>query len=308
MSKDFLVVHTPGAFGNFLGYLVDCHLAEKLLPSPFIHSGASHARINKNTQSLDLVVSEQQTQFAQAIDKKVIGCVWDESYFPYILHAYYSRTNTGQYGKCGVEFLEENFFQYVEKHNSPSVQQNIKTMKDFFGLDINKESQTVPRHVLRQFFWFQLFYYKENKVTKVNNQIKLLPGVDLLGIDSVLDYNRLKLFFSNHFDFELDFRTLHEQFLELNNSLNDFNNSKQIIEAVKNNETIDINDLSVIGEALVLYELEQHFFDVPFFNITQFFDNTQQILDYVKHYPDVMKQPNKLYCQHYKRFPNKKDE
>jgi len=308
MSKDFLVVHTPGAFGNFLGYLVDCHLAEKLLPSPFIHSGASHARINKNTQSLDLVVSEQQTQFAQAIDKKVIGCVWDESYFPYILHAYYSRTNTGQYGKCGVEFLEENFFQYVEKHNSPSVQQNIKTMKDFFGLNINKESQTVPRHVLRQFFWFQLFYYKENKVTKVNNQIKLLPGVDLLGIDSVLDYNRLKLFFSNHFDFELDFRTLHEQFLELNNSLNDFNNSKQIIEAVKNNETIDINDLSVIGEALVLYELEQHFFDVPFFNITQFFDNTQQILDYVKHYPDVMKQPNKLYCQHYKRFPNKKDE
>jgi len=308
MSKDFLVVHTPGAFGNFLGYLVDCHLAEKLLPSPFIHSGASHARINKNTQSLDLVVSEQQTQFAQAIDKKVIGCVWDESYFPYILHAYYSRTNTGQYGKCGVEFLEENFFQYVEKHNSPSVQQNIKTMKDFFGLNINKESQTVPRHVLRQFFWFQLFYYKENKVTKVNNQIKLLPGVDLLGIDSVLDYNRLKLFFSNHFDFELDFRTLHEQFLELNNSLNDFNNSKQIIEAVKNNETIDINDLSVIGEALVLYELEQHFFDVPFFNITQFFNNTQQILDYVKHYPDVMKQPNKLYCQHYKRFPNKKDE
>ena len=308
MSKDFLVVHTPGAFGNFLGYLVDCHLAEKLLPSPFIHSGASHARINKNTQSLDLVVSEQQTQFAQAIDKKVIGCVWDESYFPYILHAYYSRTNTGQYGKCGVEFLEENFFQYVEKHNSPSVQQNIKTMKDFFGLNINKESQTVPRHVLRQFFWFQLFYYKENKVTKVNNQIKLLPGVDLLGIDSVLDYNRLKLFFSNHFDFELDFRTLHDQFLELNNSLNDFNNSKQIIEAVKNNETIDINDLSVIGEALVLYELEQHFFDVPFFNITQFFDNTQQILDYVKHYPDVMKQPNKLYCQHYKRFPNKKDE
>jgi len=308
MSKDFLVVHTPGAFGNFLGYLVDCHLAEKLLPSPFIHSGASHARINKNTQSLDLVVSEQQTQFAQAIDKKVIGCVWDESYFPYILHAYYSRTNTGQYGKCGVKFLEENFFQYVEKHNSPSVQQNIKTMKDFFGLDINKESQTVPRHVLRQFFWFQLFYYKENKVTKVNNQIKLLPSVDLLGIDSVLDYNRLKLFFSNHFDFELDFRTLHEQFLELNNSLNDFNNSKQIIEAVKNNETIDINDLSVIGEALVLYELEQHFFDVPFFNITQFFNNTQQILDYVKHYPDVMKQPNKLYCQHYKRFPNKKDE
>ena len=303
MSKDFLVVHTPGAFGNFLGYLVDCHLAEKLLPSPFIHSGASHARINKNTQSLDLVVSEQQTQFAQAIDKKVIGCVWDESYFPYILHAYYGRTNYGQYGKCGVAILEENFHQFTEMHDSQDVRQNITVIKDFFGFEINKETQKVPRHVLRQFFWLQLFYYKDNKVIEVNNQIKLLPGVELLGIDSILDYNRLKLFLSTHFNFELDFKQVHEQFLERNQSLKDFNKSKQIVEAVKNNQNVDTRELSVIGEALVLYELEKYFFDIPFFNIVQFFDNTQQILDYAKYFPTVMKQPNKLYHQHYKRFP-----
>lgn len=303
MNKDFLVVHTPGAFGNFLGHIIDCHSAEKLLPSPFVESGASHDRPNSKTQSFDLVAPEEQTQFAQARDKTVIGCVWDELYFPYILHAYYSRTNNGQYGKCGVEFLEENFFQFVEMHGIPNVRQNIKTMKDFFGLDINKENQKVPRHVLRQFFWLQLFYYKDNKVIEVNNQIKLLPGVELLGIDSILDYNRLKLFLSTHFNFELDFKQVHEQFLERNQSLKDFNKSKQIVEAVKNNQNVDTRELSVIGEALVLYELEKYFFDIPFFNIVQFFDNTQQILDYAKYFPTVMKQPNKLYHQHYKRFP-----
>jgi hypothetical protein len=302
MNKDFLVVHTPGAFGNFLGYIIDCYSAEKLLPSPFVHSGASHNRINKKTQSFDLTAPDQQIQFAQAKNNSVIGCVWDDSYFPYILHAYYGRTNSGQHGKCGVKFLEKNFFKYVEMHTSADVQQNIKTMKDFFGLDINKERQTVPRHILRQFFWLQLFYHKDNKVTEVNDQIKLLPGADLLGIDSILDYRRLKLFLSTYFDFELDFKQLHEQFLEHNNSLKDFNKSKQIVESVKNNQKIAIRELSVVGEALVLYELEQYFFDVPFFNIVQMFDNTQQILDYVKYFPTVMKQPNKLYNTHYKRF------
>ena len=303
MNKDFLVIHTPGAFGNFLGYIVDCHLAEKLLPSPFVESGASHDRPNEKTQSFDLVVPKQQTQFAQARDKTVIGCVWDESYFPYILHAYYGRTNIGQYGKCGVASLEENFLQFTKMHRSQDVMQNVTVIKDFFGFDINQERQTVPRHILRQFFWLQLFYYKDNKVTEVNNKIKLLSGVELLGIDSILDYNRLKLFLSTHFDFELDFRQVHEQFLERNKSLKDFNKSKQIVEAVKNNQNVDTRELSVIGEALVLYELEKYFFNIPFFNIVQFFDNTQQILDYAKYFPNVMKQPNKLDHQHYERFP-----
>ena len=101
----------------------------------------------------------------------------------------------------------------------------------------------------------------------------------------------------------MDFRQVHEQFLERNKSLKDFNKSKQIVEAVKNNQNVDTRELSVIGEALVLYELEKYFFNIPFFNIVKFFDNTQQILDYAKYFPNVMKQPNKLYHQHYERFP-----
>jgi hypothetical protein len=318
MNKDFLVIYTPGAFGNFIGYIIDCHLAEKLLPSPFVKSGASHFRPGQDsrTQTVDLVQSghqdlkhklyevlNQRDDIEQIIDKRVIGIVWDDIYFPYILHAYYGRTNFGQYGKCGVEFLEKNFLQFVEMHQVKDVGKNIKTIKDFFGFEVNKENPKVPRHILRQFFWFTLFHKQNNKVTIVNDKIKLMSGIELLQIEIILDYDRLKLFLSTHFNFDLDFKQLHEQFLKSNQSLKDFNKSKRIIQAVKNNQNIDTRELSVIGEAYVLYELEKYFFDIPFFNIVQFFDNTQQIIDYAKYFPAVMKQPNKLYHQYYERFP-----
>jgi hypothetical protein len=39
-------------------------------------------------------------------------------------------------------------------------------------------------------------------------------------------------------------------------------------------------------------------------NLVDFFKNTGDITDYIKYYPDFMKQPNKLYHQYYKQFPN----
>ena len=57
MDKDFLVLHTPGAFGNFMAYLIDCHIAGEMLPEPFVESGASHSReYPDTTQSIDVVI------------------------------------------------------------------------------------------------------------------------------------------------------------------------------------------------------------------------------------------------------------
>ena len=81
-----------------------------------------------------------------------------------------------------------------------------------------------------------------------------------------------------------------------------------VINSVKLGERTEIQQLSVIGEAIVFYELEKYYFDIPFFNLIDFFKNTGDIIDYIKHYPKFMKQPNKLYCQHYKRFPKQNNE
>ena len=34
--------------------------------------------------------------------------------------------------------------------------------------------------------------------------------------------------------------------------------------------------------------------------------NTKEIIEYVKHFPTFMKQPNKIYHQYYKMFPDPK--
>ena len=57
--------------------------------------------------------------------------------------------------------------------------------------------------------------------------------------------------------------------------------------------------------AVILYELEEYYYDIPFFMIKDFPTNTQQLIDHVKYFPKCMTQPNKLYQQHYKKFaPN----
>ena len=173
LENSFYIIHTPGAFGNFLAYIFDCYQQKKVLPSPFVSGGASHNR-EKSTESFDMVLPDRVKFFDQhRSGKQIIGCVWDEEHFNYILHAYLSRTNNGQYGDCGVKFLENNFYDWVYNHeNADSVKENIDNIKYLLNYTVNETNKTVPRYILRQFFWFQLFYKKYHTVIKVNATIK----------------------------------------------------------------------------------------------------------------------------------------
>ena len=307
MTREYIVIHTPGAFGNFISYLIDCHQQNCVLPSPFVESGASHARRDLNESlTLDMVFPEMWNIYKEKkVDKKVIGCVWQTQFFSYILHAYYGRTNIGQYSKCGVKYAEKNFYNFVKNHQqSDKVAQNIVDLKQLFHIEINEKNYQVPRNVLRMFFWMALFTQQDNVVTITNQQIKSLKDIELLDIEDIINYDRLKKFFAEKFSADIDFKQVHEKFLQCNQSLKDYTMANAVINSVKLGERTEIQQLSVIGEATVFYELEKHYFDIPFFNLVDFFKNTGDIIDYIKHYPNFMKQPNKLYCQHYKRFPN----
>jgi hypothetical protein len=307
MSDQYLVVHTPGAFGNFIAHLIDCHQSNKLLPLPFVDSGASHNRYNL-TKSIDMVELGMWENYNNSSNgKKVIGCVWEQDFFTYILHASYGRTNSGQYGECGVEYAEKDFHDFVQKHiATESLVQNITDLNDLFGLYIDEKNPQAPRHILRMFFWFKIFKNKDDIVSIKNNRIKNLAGIRLLDIENIIDYTKLKSFLQKEFLIDLDFSDLHAEFLKKNRSLNEYIRAKSIIHAVKNNQFVDTQGLSTVSEAWILYELEKYYFDIPFFNIIDFFKNTKDIIEYVKYFPNFMKQPNKIYHQYYEMFPNPK--
>lgn len=306
-KKNFLVVHTPGSFGNFIAYLIDCHKAKTILQNPFLQSGASHARPKQGaTVSLDIVDTGKWSDVYKNTDKTVVGCVWQQHYFNYILHAYYSRTNSGQFGRCGIEYCEQNFYDFIKKHNATGrMQQDIQDLKTLFGVTITSKNKTVPRHVLRMYFWYKMIEYEKNTVVKENNNIKNYSNIELIDVADIIVYDKLQAFLTKLLGVKLDFKETHTRFLQKNRSLMEYNKSLEILDAVKQGKNIAIENLTTMGEAMILFYLETHYFDIPFFNTVDFFRNTEQIVSYVKHFPNSLRQPNKLFCKHYKRFsPN----
>ena len=305
MSSRYLVVYTPGTFGNFVAYLIDCHRAKQILPSPFVSSGASHNR-QILTTSLNLVEPGTWENYKDNSNaSRVFGCVWKQDFFTYVLHAYYSRTNGGQYGECGLEYAEKNFYNFVkEHHETERFEQHINDFKELFGLCIDEKNPQVPRHIWRMYFWFAIFKQQDNTVSIINNRRKNLTGIQLLDIEDIVDYAKIKSFMQKEFLINLDFGDIHEEFLKKNRSLAEYTRAKSIVDAVKNNQFVDTQGLSTVSEASILYELEKFYFDIPFFNIIDFFKNTKDIIEYTRYFPNCMKQPNKIYHQYYEMFPN----
>jgi len=308
--KKYLVIHTPGTFGSFLAWLIDSYTGKALGESPFLPSGNSHGR-KGNTVSWDIVLPQLKQKYEQkdTDGANIIGIHWEQKWFPYLLHAGIDRTNEGQYGESGVEYAEKNFYEFMEKHMARLADGSVwmksykQRLLEHFNFDCNAENPVVPRLVLRNLFWLNLASEKTHISTQVNEMIKSSTHAKI-DIETILDYELLKRYLDDMFGYDLDFNTIHKQFIEKNNSLREFKLMRQIVEAVKNGEEMGIPKMSVIGECVVMYELERHFFNINFYNLPFYFKNTKDVFEYVRHYPNYMKNPNKFYQTHWRDFKN----
>jgi len=298
------IFHTPGAFGNYVAFLLDCKTKGKIGENPFTESGSSHAR-EVITQSCDIVLSDEYEIFLQCT-KDDIGIYWPNEYFFYILHSAYGRTNHGQYGKCGVRALQENTWQWLSLHTGHNILGNdlelfVSDLEKMYNFKLDEKNQKVPINLLRHYFFFHFIKFFNNKLYKKNKEIYNNNIVKKLDIETIFDYDKLKKFLDIGFDFE----NTHNQFIEKNSSLIAYNTQKQILSSVKNEQECKINDLDIITQAGVLYELEKHFYDIPFYNLDFNFKNTSQILDYVKQFPNYMRKPNNLFLEHWRIYNDK---
>jgi len=294
------VFYTPGAFGNFFKYLLNSYENKKLQKAKFNPSGNAHFN-GQHDDAYPINLDHAYEIFKQAKDG--YGLVWNQEHFFLILHSVYSRTNSGKFGECGVEYLQNNFYNYCEIQKKYKVSDYwhlmLKDIETFFNFNCDKNNPKVPRMILRQLFFFYIANQKQNIVTIRNEEI-LQSTLKLVPIDDILDYGKLQNTLYSLFDYNIDFSEMHSDFLVKNNSLKAFNLKNEIVDIVinkKNNKKIDCD---VLTEAGVLYDLEKYFYDIPFYNIPIFFDDTDSIIQYVKSFPDYMKAPNKLFStKHY---------
>ena len=300
--KQYKVYYTPGAFGNFLGYLIDCYNNEKLLPSPFLPSGSSHGRYEypNKTKVFPINLEEEYQNFIKEGGFGGFGLIWKSHYFFYILHAVYSRTNRGQYGECGIRIMQENFWKYHKMHESPALKGNnwnllLSDLKNFYNFDCNENNQVVPRFILRQLFFFYIAHSNTNVVTIRNNEISNRKDLQLIGIDTILDYKQLSFLLGAIFGYSLDFSELHKKFINDNMSLKAYNLKNDIVNCVLKKIDKPILDIDVVTEAGIFFELEKYFYDIPFHNIPEFFKDTVSKINYIEVYPTFMKHPNPLF-------------
>lgn len=295
------IFHTPGAFGNYLAFLIDSKNSGELLGSPFTESGSSHAR-KETTVSCDIVLSDNYNKFKKCTDND-IGVYWPDEYFFYILHSAYGRTNSGQYGECGVKKLQHNTWQWYVKHQAHTLNGNdlplfLDNLKTFYGFDCNEHNQVIPKSILRQCYFFYFTKHFKNKLYIKNKQIQENKTIRKISIETILDYEKIKTFLGITFDFA----NIHLEFIAKNQSLKAYRQQHIITDAVKSKKAVTIPAMDVITEAGVLFALEKHYYDIPFYNLDFNFTDTKQLIDYIEHFPQYMKKPNNLFLEHWKTY------
>ena len=308
------ILYTTGSHGQFLKYLFDSYEHKHLLPAPFTPTGRSHNHAQKaaqviafdtfaefkqanqsNTAAYEVCAVRNYAEFIKKSDTNYI-ILWEGfENFCYIFQCYIDRG--GGKDNLGIKQLEQNVFDFENSYGEIPIfiTDSLKKYFNFYG-------NTQPnRGLLRTYFLLNFFTYFENIAWKQNEQLKKEKG-EVFTVEQILNYDLLKEKLKDIFDLELDFKNMHDKFIEKNYPLKEIKKIKQILFAIDNNTNLTIPKINVISEAYILFVLEKKHFDIPFLLGNNFFKTTNDILDYINYFPSYMKKPNNLFHKFYREY------
>ena len=298
------IFYTAGCHGNFVKYLFDCYSQQKVLPSPFNSNGNSHLRddqrnIHRNFEICSKDRSRPSLNLYSKTDNYAI--VWQGfDWFFYAMTAYTDRG--AELTKSGIKLLEHNLTEYETQYGYPVF--ITKFLKENLNFDCELQGNP-PRSVLRNYFLASFYNHFDHVLWIKNKELLNTLVINNILVSDILDYTRLSSILENIFQYNLDFKTIHDEFLKRNIALHQLQLVKKVLHNIKNNVDQSIQGLNVISEAYILFCLDLENFDIPFNLGNDFFKNTKDIVDYIKYFPTYMKRPNNLFHKHYKHYQRK---
>jgi len=295
-----VVGYSTGGHGRFLQYLVRCYVAGKILPTPFNKNGNSHNQDNEDDicNAYDLLDKDMNKKFMNEVKagKSKLITVYPDSNDDFLYQLKNTFDRVGNLTSSGIKLVEDDIVEYIRQTGAP-----LNWKQEFLQYyNIDMETQKVPRMVLRNYFLFLMYTYFNHGIWTSKQYLENFPSS--LKVKQLLQYNEIKSFLDNFFQKNMDFKEIHQVFLQKNNVLSTIEKERQIIEAVENNVNLVITGLDVITEASILYRLEKKYFDIPFNLGNNFFTNTKEIKDYIDHFPVYLKKPNKIFQQYFKFY------
>jgi hypothetical protein len=301
---DRKIFYTAGCHGNFIKYLFDCYDAGKMLPTPFNENGNSHLRADTNN-NMNFDVCHCYGDNASIMHGNTLNgyaIVWQgfDSFF-YAMSAYTDRG--GALERSGIALMEEDLAHYQDIYGT---EVHIgKSLKEQLNYDMDLHGQP-PRGVLRNYFLMSFYTHFNHVLWTRNNELQKTE-YRKIQLSDILDANTLKSCLREIFGSSLDIDDVHETFMSRNLAYQQLQLVSSVLDDLAyKKDSKKISGLNVISEAYILFRLEVEHFDIPFHVGNDFFKNTQDIADYVDHFPGYMKRPNNLFHLHYKHYPKGK--
>ena len=284
------IIMQPGMHHNFLRYVLDsCSRITPLLTElPFEPWGTSHKKLNYSGKF-------------EVLEPDLNQPIRDQGQGPWVLVVaddllYFERAGMSRTGDRNNDLTKSHNFSNWQPWNKQYVDAIIEDYK----LEKNKP---IPKFILRDSIK-KSYLDPENKGFFWHNQ-KLVDSMNNTDTDNyffpVSSFFTLEKFIKeltkldNKYHLQLDFENvpqIYSQFAEMNKILKNHFVVDEIITSIKNKENMQIPDLDVFQEGYIYAELEKSndFILMPMIN--NFYTNTQEIIEYLQHYPNHYKAMN----------------
>ena len=277
-----------GTHGNFLEFILNQSLSEKILPNPFTDIGTSHRKpYRSHTQPVQADHYTNKNISLKSNNAIVIQIDENANLLQIQSTSLFRSGNL----KISGESIIENAYNVLNNKGYKSVLSNLC---ERYNLQLDKDNPSCPRHILREFFKFGFADRNINGfVIETNLCIKNLTSqgkrVYIFPVSSFFNFTKfaneirkIEKFFNltlnnfNYFSLHKEFISHLEHFINLNVI------PDRIIDGVAKKQEIEIPNLTVLQESYINGNLERIYKkEMPFLQ-EQYFTNTRQIIDHLK--------------------------
>ncbi len=306
-EKKFLVniAYLGGSHGAFLKYFVDrfSKLTPLISESPFLSNGTSHSLsinysgcVNRHAFIDNHGNVINNFELPPAFQNHPVICIIvdDESLLNFTRLNYFREddhefTGTQIYDfENNIKFSNKFLLLYKEK------------IQNMYHIDMTK-SNILPTLIVRDFFKFMFLNLNHNsdylaiKEIKKKLNEKTLPLLlsDIWNTEKFLKrMAEIDKILNLQLDLGEEAKSLHIEFLNRIPLYNTFNRVNNIINSIKTEKNLDCCDLDLVEQGFLQAWIENNYKFIIAPITRDFFKNTEEIVEYIKFYPNHYKAMN----------------
>jgi len=296
LDPEIYIFNAAGCHGHYLQYLIDC-LSKKtptITELPFNELGNSHNKINYSGLC-KFVEATEHNEYKNLKNSKIIRIRYENEIL------YYERVAMNRANDANRDLKNiHNDISFLKTYNI----EFYEKIKNIYNLQMD----SVPKFILRDAYKMGfLDWNNQGSVVKSNKEKKWIH--DHLSQNNDVYFLQVEIFFNiknlinelkiidKKFNLELDLdlnkiSNIHAEFLKRNKIIQTHSYTNLILDAIDKFKNIDIPNLDILQEAYIYAKLEEKndFIIMPM--VENFFNTTQQIIDYIKFYPQYYKAMN----------------